>query len=143
MAGLATATVSRLGAADIAVLNRTASNADRLAGEYSARALALTELHDVLAKADVVISCTGASGVVITTDQVAAARAGNSEPIVFLDLALPRDIEEGVAALPGVTVIDLRRSEEHTSELQSLMRTSYAVFCLQKKKKKTHHAHTA
>src|SRR3546814_9922245 len=30
------------------------------------------------------------------------------------------------------------RSEEHTSELQSLMRTSYAVFCL-KKKKQTHH----
>src|SRR3546814_2788697 len=30
------------------------------------------------------------------------------------------------------------RSEEHTSELQSLMRTSYAVFCLKKKKKKTH-----
>src|SRR3546814_8615915 len=28
------------------------------------------------------------------------------------------------------------RSEEHTSELQSLMRNSYAVFCLQKKKKK-------
>src|SRR3546814_1184121 len=31
---------------------------------------------------------------------------------------------------------DLNRSEEHTSELQSLMRTSYAVFCLKKKKKK-------
>src|SRR3546814_1546416 len=31
----------------------------------------------------------------------------------------------------------LRRSEEHTSELQSLMRTSYAVFCLTKKKKMT------
>src|SRR3546814_2279160 len=30
------------------------------------------------------------------------------------------------------------RSEEHTSELQSLMRISYAVFCLKKKKKKTH-----
>src|SRR3546814_10259778 len=29
---------------------------------------------------------------------------------------------------------DVRRSEEHTSELQSLMRTSYAVFCLKKKK---------
>src|SRR3546814_6591706 len=29
-----------------------------------------------------------------------------------------------------------RRSEEHTSELQSLMRISYAVFCLKKKKKK-------
>src|SRR3546814_1802240 len=32
----------------------------------------------------------------------------------------------------------VRRSEEHTSELQSLMRISYAVFCLKKKKKKTH-----
>src|SRR3546814_1147628 len=40
------------------------------------------------------------------------------------------------------------RSEEHTSELQSLMRISYAVFCLKKKKKNTHmnniysHVHT-
>src|SRR3546814_3784393 len=31
--------------------------------------------------------------------------------------------------------IDVRRSEEHTSELQSLMRISYAVFCLKKKKR--------
>src|SRR3546814_8952913 len=31
----------------------------------------------------------------------------------------------------------LSRSEEHTSELQSLMRISYAVFCLKKKKRKT------
>src|SRR3546814_9017845 len=33
--------------------------------------------------------------------------------------------------------VDGRRSEEHTSELQSLMRSSYAVFCLKKKKNKT------
>src|SRR3546814_4253959 len=33
------------------------------------------------------------------------------------------------------------RSEEHTSELQSLMRISYAVFCLKKKKKTTHKHH--
>src|SRR3546814_4165196 len=31
-----------------------------------------------------------------------------------------------------------RRSEEHTSELQSLMRISYAVFCLKKKNRNTH-----
>src|SRR3546814_1035740 len=42
----------------------------------------------------------------------------------------------------GAAIIDInfgcpvRRSEEHTSELQSLMRISYAVFCLKKKKKK-------
>src|SRR3546814_10825516 len=40
------------------------------------------------------------------------------------------DVHRSGAAVPG------RRSEEHTSELQSLMRISYAVFCL--KKKKTH-----
>src|SRR3546814_9172072 len=34
------------------------------------------------------------------------------------------------------------RSEEHTSELQSLMRISYAVFCLKKKKKKKKHKYT-
>src|SRR3546814_3349404 len=34
------------------------------------------------------------------------------------------------------------RSEEHTSELQSLMRISYAVFCLKKKKKTPHHIKT-
>src|SRR3546814_10535428 len=40
------------------------------------------------------------------------------------------------AVLPGVRA-DKRRSEEHTSELQSLMRISYAVFCLKKKKRST------
>src|SRR3546814_3476734 len=38
---------------------------------------------------------------------------------------------------PGQPVGEQRRSEEHTSELQSLMRTSYAVFCLKKKTTKT------
>src|SRR3546814_5287779 len=37
---------------------------------------------------------------------------------------------------PLLRAFALRRSEEHTSELQSLMRISYAVFCLKKKKKK-------
>src|SRR3546814_3111866 len=37
--------------------------------------------------------------------------------------------------------LSLTRSEEHTSELQSLMRISYAVFCLKKKQNTTHHTH--
>src|SRR3546814_4017064 len=39
---------------------------------------------------------------------------------------------------PGERLVVLDRSEEHTSELQSLMRISYAVFCLKKKTKTTH-----
>src|SRR3546814_4643604 len=38
---------------------------------------------------------------------------------------------------PAIFVVFSLRSEEHTSELQSLMRISYAVFCLKKKKQKT------
>src|SRR3546814_2664768 len=38
---------------------------------------------------------------------------------------------------PALVFLSLARSEEHTSELQSLMRISYAVFCLKKKKKTT------
>src|SRR3546814_3592171 len=41
---------------------------------------------------------------------------------------------EGVAS-EGTAPADTDRSEEHTSELQSLMRSSYAVFCLKQKKK--------
>src|SRR3546814_9958961 len=40
--------------------------------------------------------------------------------------------------LAAELLLQPRRSEEHTSELQSLMRISYAVFCLKKKKKITH-----
>src|SRR3546814_2929104 len=43
--------------------------------------------------------------------------------------------------LPRVVEPDDQRSEEHTSELQSLMRISYAVFCLQKKKIPLHTTH--
>src|SRR3546814_1575171 len=39
------------------------------------------------------------------------------------------------ALLPHESTVEKRRSEEHTSELQSLMRISYAVFCLKKKQK--------
>src|SRR3546814_7009679 len=43
---------------------------------------------------------------------------------------------------PGRNILTPRRSEEHTSELQSLMRISYAVFCLKKKNITTDNPHT-
>src|SRR3546814_5508256 len=44
---------------------------------------------------------------------------------------------DATAVMAALHAIRWTRSEEHTSELQSLMRTSYAVFCLKKKKSKT------
>src|SRR3546814_2987751 len=49
------------------------------------------------------------------------------------------DFKGAVKAEPGEVVV---RSEEHTSELQSLMSISYAVFCLKQKKKNSHNKHT-
>src|SRR3546814_3367417 len=54
--------------------------------------------------------------------------------------------ESPLVAARNLVALVIVRSEEHTSELQSLMRTSYAVFCLKKKKKHTfrttHHYYT-
>src|SRR3546814_9591193 len=56
-----------------------------------------------------------------------------------LDAVRIRDLHLGnrPKAPPAVDRDDLARSEEHTSELQSLMRISYAVFCLKKKQQTT------
>src|SRR3546814_9272544 len=58
------------------------------------------------------------------------------EPVVAV-AALQRVGAAPGAVLHHITVADQYRSEEHTSELQSLMRISYAVFCLKKKNTKT------
>src|SRR3546814_7486534 len=54
------------------------------------------------------------------------------------DQAWHRPVDPAIGACPGDDnkPSDYHRSEEHTSELQSLMRISYAVFCLKKKKTK-------
>ena len=106
MAGLATATVSRRGAADVVVVNRTRERADRLAAEYAGRAASLSDLPAVLAEADVVIACAGASGLLITRAQVEAART-DGRSMVFVDLALPHDVDPSVVELDRVTRIDL------------------------------------
>ena len=106
MAGLATATVSRRGAAEIVVVNRTAERAERLADEYDGRAAALADLPDVLAAVDVVMACAGAAGLLISRDMVEAART-DARPLVFLDLALPHDVDPAVTELEGVSRLDL------------------------------------
>ncbi|MCW2835669.1 MAG: glutamyl-tRNA reductase [Nocardioides sp.] len=107
MASLAISTCSRLGASDIVVVNRTSSNADRLARQYAARPLPFSELDSALRSADVVVSCTGAAGVLITRDALAEARVGVTYPLAIIDLALPHDVDPGVQELPGVSLVGL------------------------------------
>ncbi|SDE34698.1 glutamyl-tRNA reductase [Blastococcus fimeti] len=107
MGALAATTLARRGA-DVVIGSRTHASAQRLATTLGGRAIELADADAELVHADVLVSCTGASGIVVSTDSVAAAtqqRAGR--PLAVIDLALPRDVDPGVAALPGVHVVDL------------------------------------
>src|SRR3546814_4925776 len=66
-------------------------------------------------------------------------RSERGHPPLLVRLPRQAGIPDAVIGndeLRGIDQVRIERSEEHTSELQSLMRISYAVFCLKKKKKK-------
>lgn len=79
MSSLAATTLARLGVRELVVANRTTERAERLAGVLSepgtvdARAVGMSDVAAELALADVVVSCTGATGLVLTAEAVAAA----------------------------------------------------------------------
>jgi glutamyl-tRNA reductase len=106
MSALAVAASARAGAASIAVANRTRAHARRLAATVDGQPAELAELPALMAAADLVISCTGAPGTVISAALVRAALAGRDR-LVLLDLALPRDVAPEAADVPGAAVIDL------------------------------------
>jgi glutamyl-tRNA reductase len=103
------------------VSSRTQERADRLAQQYGGRSVALGDLEHEIAAADVLVSCTGASGVVLPLSLVAAARSNPRGPLAVIDLALPHDVEPSVADLPGVELIGLARLAEelHDSVIAS------------------------
>ena len=115
MSALAVATAHRLGAASIVVTNRTPERAQRLAASVSGSTAGFGDLPAALADADLVISCTGATGLVITAGMATEAlrlRTGaggeaETRPLVMLDLALPHDVDRAAAGLPGVSVLGL------------------------------------
>jgi glutamyl-tRNA reductase len=119
MAGLSVATVSRRGASPVVVASRTEANARRLAEQYDGSAVPLREVGDALRDADVLVSCTGATGVVLPLSVVAAARADAEQELVVVDLALPHDVDPAVADLPGVSLIDLARLADEVNHDES------------------------
>jgi glutamyl-tRNA reductase len=109
MSGLAVATAARSGAARVAVANRTRKKAERLAAGVGGEVADWDSLPDAIAAADLVISCTGASGLVVTEalGRSALERREAGRDLVMLDLAMPRDVDPAVAALPDVHVVGM------------------------------------
>jgi glutamyl-tRNA reductase len=104
MGALAASTLRRRGILDLAVANRSAERARRLADSVGGRAVAMDDLPAEIAKADLLVSATGAIGLVLPASSI-RPRAGR--PLVIVDIALPRDVDPAVAARPEVTYLDL------------------------------------
>ncbi|WP_354056732.1 glutamyl-tRNA reductase [Dietzia sp. 2505] len=114
MGGLAVAHLGRAGIAHIDVTNRTPERADRLSeiardAGTPASAFPMEDLADGIAAADILFTCTGAVGAVVTLGDVhtAIARRGPGRPLVICDLGMPRDVDPSVSGLPGVTVLGI------------------------------------
>ncbi|MFJ2893034.1 glutamyl-tRNA reductase [Streptomyces sp. NPDC087305] len=99
MSSLAAATLARAGVAEIVVANRTSDRAERLAQiitespetDVSARAVPMDSVPFELTRADVAVSCTGATGLVLTADAVAAAVADRVSQDVSAGTTAPLD----------------------------------------------------
>lgn len=138
MGALAGTTMSRRGLTDLVVANRSMANAGRLARTLSGRAVELAALEAELVAADIVLTSTGATGIVIPAEVIERAMAARADrPLVILDLALPRDVDPAGAAVPGVTYIDLEhlrgvlegsQSQLDVSAARSIVAAEVAAF---------------
>ncbi len=119
------------GACDITVVNRNSERAAELAQAWRGRALPWERLLEGLAAADLVISTTGAEGLVVTLEQFGRVEPTRYQrPLFILDLAVPRDIDPDIGDRPGVylySIDNLRRACERNrrhrdKELPAAMR---------------------
>ncbi|MGH2580012.1 MAG: glutamyl-tRNA reductase [Actinomycetota bacterium] len=107
MAALAVKQLRRRGVASVRVLNRSAERARLIAERSDAEHGDLSELSGATRQADVVVSATGATGLLIHGSTVREAMAGRSNPMFILDMAVPRDVESSVSGIAGVRLVDI------------------------------------
>ncbi len=107
--------------AEIAVVaNRTLAHGEDLARKLGAQALALDAVATELERADVVVSATSASELVLSRESVAASlRARKGRPLLLLDLAVPRDLDPAINELEGCFLYDVDDLEAVVTETLS------------------------
>lgn len=92
----------------VAVANRTLTHGEELASQLDARAIGLGELQEALASADVVVASTSAPGFVLDRAELEGVlRARRGRPLLFVDLAVPRDVDPAIATIDGCFVYDI------------------------------------
>lgn len=99
---LAAKLARRFGARSIAVCNRSPERAQKLVEEVGATVVDYAARYDRIAESDIVVSATASPHVVVQADRLKL-----TQPVVFLDLASPRDVEPSVADDPHVTLVSI------------------------------------
>lgn len=88
------------GAKSIVIANRTLKNAQRLASNFAAEAVTLSELREHFNQTDIVVASTGSQTPLVGKGMVEEAlRQRRHKPVLMIDLAVPRDIEPEVGRL--------------------------------------------
>lgn len=91
----------------VIVANRTFDRAQRLADEFGGKAVRLDHFGAYLSDADIVISCTASPKYIIEKKDIALLVSQRTKPLLFMDIAVPRDIEPAVAELDNVFLYDI------------------------------------
>lgn len=107
MSQLAVSYLVANGVDTVFVTNRSYNKAVALAEKLGGRAVKLEALNSYLATADILISCTAAPGYVFRKEDVEGALAQRERPLLFIDIAVPRDIDPEVGSLSMAKLYDI------------------------------------
>lgn len=108
MCKLALKTFNQRDIKNITIINRTYAKAIELANQFSCQAAPFEELENFLQSTNVVITATSVEHPIITHDSLhPILKLRKDSSILFLDIAMPRNIDAAVRSIPGVELIDL------------------------------------
>lgn len=102
-----------------ALINRTKKSAQKVAEQYNSEVLSFLSLNKCLDKFDIIIVATGAPHHLITNNMVKKAQMNSNKAQIYIDLSVPRNIDEKIADLPNVklfAVDDLQKIIEKNTE---------------------------
>jgi glutamyl-tRNA reductase len=96
------------GVHSIFVANRRYDRAIGLAQRFGGEAVRFDELPELLAEADIVVSCTASPHQIVGREELAlVVEQREGRPLLLIDIAVPRDIDPNVRDLPGITLYDM------------------------------------
>ena len=108
MSELAAASLVGRGADNVFVANHTLERAEKLAARFGGEPVGFERIPEELERADLVVSSTRCPQAILSAEQVAPAlRRRQGGPLVFIDIAVPRDLDPGIGALEGARLYDI------------------------------------